>query len=80
MPVVVDPRLGNTDPTLLEEPHQFQPLRWVPKKAKLLDDESTTTSTSGASNKCPFAGTAREANPKRSVIVDEEVEELTVNQ
>ncbi|KAL7483069.1 hypothetical protein ACHAW6_008736 [Cyclotella cf. meneghiniana] len=45
-PVMLDPRIGNMDPTLYTEPNSFEPLRWVPSK-------------NGASDSsCPFQGTA----------------------
>ena len=44
--VMMDPRVGNTDPNLFTEPEKFAPSRWVPLKA----DE--------AASGCPFQGTA----------------------
>ena len=44
--VMMDPRVGNTDPNLFTEPEKFAPSRWVPSKA----DE--------AASGCPFQGTA----------------------
>lgn len=43
-PVMLDPRIGNMDANLYTKPEQFEPLRWVPTKAK----ESA----------CPFQGSA----------------------
>jgi cytochrome P450 len=45
-PVMLDPRIGNMDPTLYTEPNNFEPLRWVPLK------EGAGTSS------CPFQGSA----------------------
>lgn len=44
--VMMDPRIGNTDPDLFIEPEKFAPTRWVPTKAN------------EASSGCPFQGTA----------------------
>lgn len=46
--VMMDPRVGNTDPKLFVEPDEFLPLRWVPS-------DSSTSSSSGG---CPLKGTA----------------------
>ncbi|GFH46512.1 cytochrome P450 [Chaetoceros tenuissimus] len=46
--VMMDPRVGNTDPKLFTEPDEFLPLRWVPS-------DSSTSSSSGG---CPLKGTA----------------------
>lgn len=46
--VMMDPRVGNTDPKLFVEPDEFLPLRWVPS-------DSSTSSSSGV---CPLKGTA----------------------
>jgi cytochrome P450 len=45
--VMMDPRVGNTDPTLFTAPDEFKPTRWVPEK-------KSSSSSSG----CPFQGTA----------------------
>jgi cytochrome P450 len=44
--VMMDPRVGNTDPNLFTEPEKFAPSRWVPLK------------TDEAASGCPFEGTA----------------------
>ncbi len=49
-PVMMDPRIGNQDPSLFPAPEQFEPLRWV----------STDNSSSG---RCPFAGSALNKGP-----------------
>ena len=45
-PVMLDPRIGNLDPQLYENPEDFEPLRWVPKNKPR------------ESLGCPFQGTA----------------------
>ena len=45
-PVMLDPRIGNMDPNLYENPEEFEPMRWVPP--------NESSSSSG----CPFQGTA----------------------
>jgi len=44
--VMMDPRIGNTDPNLFTDPEMFAPTRWVPNKSD------------GANSGCPFQGTA----------------------
>ena len=48
--VMMDPRVGNTDPNLFINPNEFQPLRWVPP--------SSSSPSSSSSSSCPFQGTA----------------------
>lgn len=43
--VIMDPRVGNTDPKLFTSPDDFKPSRWIPEK-------------NASSAKCPFQGTA----------------------
>lgn len=54
IPVQLDPRIGNNDPTLFEEPSKFEPYRWTPSDNK--------SSQEGASQ-CPFAGSALKLGP-----------------
>lgn len=46
-PVMLDPRIGNLDPQLYENPEDFEPLRWVPENKSSFE-----------SSGCPFQGTA----------------------
>lgn len=48
--IMLDPRIGNRDPTLFEQAEIFEPLRWVPNEG--------STQSSSSSSSCPFAGTA----------------------
>lgn len=43
--VIMDPRVGNTDPNLFTDPQEFKPSRWLPE-------------SSATSSECPFQGTA----------------------
>ena len=44
--VILDPRIGNTDPNLFVNPEEFKPSRWVKESSKL------------STSKCPLQGTA----------------------
>ena len=51
--VMLDPRIGNSDPKLYAEPQQFEPFRWTPKSK---EEES-------ASSACPLRGSALKLGP-----------------
>eukprot|EP00980_Cylindrotheca_fusiformis_P008160 scaffold1727_cov133-Cylindrotheca_fusiformis.AAC.63 len=51
--VIMDPRIGNTDPKLFKSPEEFKPTRWWVGKQQQDEGESSSSSSG-----CPFQGTA----------------------
>lgn len=49
IPVMLDPRIGNMDPGLYQDPQVFEPLRWVP---------SNNSAEEASISSCPIKGTA----------------------
>ena len=56
VPVMLEPRIGNNDPNLFQEPSQFEPFRWTPTNGKAED-------LNASASKCPFAGSALKLGP-----------------
>jgi len=54
--VMMEPRIGNNDPSLYPYPEKFEPMRWAPK-------EKQQGVSASEESQCPFRGTALKNGP-----------------